>query len=145
MFPINPCPINLSSSSYPPSHTSFSSPTSPEFPPTFFARILSFLMVPPQPYPRRIDCTQISPPTLSASICTGLHLLVALFPRYPLAVGGTSSHTVCVCGRGVVNICQVGHRGWRAGGIERGGSDAGHWLEGRQEEYGREMERRTVD
>ena len=40
---------------------------------------------------------------------------------------------------------QVGRRGWHADGIERGGSGAGHWLGGRLEEYGREMERRTVD
>ena len=45
----------------------------------------------------------------------------------------------------MVNVCQAGHRDWRADVIERGGSDAGHWLGGRLEEYGREMERMMVD
>lgn len=45
----------------------------------------------------------------------------------------------------MVNVCQVGRRGWRADVIERGGSDAGHWLGGRLEEYGMEMERRKAD
>ena len=33
---------------------------------------------------------------------------------------------------------------WRADGIERGGSGAGHWVEGRLKGYGREMERMTA-
>ena len=45
----------------------------------------------------------------------------------------------------MVIVCRVGHRGWRADGIERGGSGAGHWLAGRPMEYGREMERKMVD
>ena len=45
----------------------------------------------------------------------------------------------------MVIVFQVGRRGWRADGIERGGSDAGRWLGGRLQVYGKEMERRTVD
>lgn len=142
---INPCPTTPSSCPYPPSHIFFSSPTLPESPPTFFAPLPFSLKAPPQRYPRRIDCNQISPPTSRVSTCTDLHFSIVLSPQSPFAVGGTSSHTVCACRRLVVNVFQAGHTGWHVDGIGRGGSGAGHWLGGRLEGYGRVMERRTVD
>lgn len=45
----------------------------------------------------------------------------------------------------MVVVCQVGRRGWRADGIERGGSGAGRSLAERPRECDREMERRMAD
>ena len=142
---ISPYPTAPFSCSYPLLHTPFSSPIFPEPPPTSFARPTSFPQMPPQPCPQRIDCTQTSRPTSPGSIYTGHRSSVALFLQSPFVPDGTSSDTVCACGRLVVNVCQVGHRGSRADGTERGGSVVDHWLEERPEAYGRAMERRTGD
>lgn len=143
--PINLSPTALSFCPYPPSHTSFSFPTSLESPRSFSALLLSSQQAPLQPCRRRIDYNQISQPILPVSTYTDLHFAVFLSPRSPSAAGGTFSHMVCACGRLVVAVCQAGRRGWRAGGIERGEPGAGHWPGGRLKEYGRETERRTVD
>ena len=142
---INPYPTAPSSCSYPLLHTSFSSPILPEPPPTSSARPASFPQMPPQPYPQKTDCTQTSRPTLPGSIYTDLRFSVVLFLQSPFVLDGTSFHKVCACGRLVVNVCQVGRRGSRADGTERGESVVGHWVEGRPEEYGRAMGRRMGD
>ena len=142
---IIPYPTVPSSCSYPLLHTSFSSPIFSGSPPTSSARPTSFPLMPPQPYPQKIDCTQTSRPTLPGSIYTDQRFSVALFLQSPFVPDGTSSHKVCACGRWVANVCQVARRGSRADGIERGESVADHRVGGRLEEYGRAMGRRTGD
>ena len=78
------------------------------------------------------------------SIYTDFHFSVAVSPQSLSPAGGISSHTVCACGRLVVIVCQVGRRGWHAQGIERGASDAGHWVVEILKVCGMEMERRMV-
>lgn len=142
--PTNPSPKAPSSCPYPPSHTSFSSPISPVLPPASSAPLLSSHQALPQPCPRKIDYNRIFSPTSPVSIYTDLHFSVFLSHQAPFAPDGTSSHMVCVYGQLAVNVCRVGRRGWRADVIERGGSYAGHWPEGRLEEYGRERGPKTV-
>ena len=142
---INPYPTAPFSCSYPLLHTSFSSPIFRESPPTSSARPASFPQMPPQPYPQKTDCTQTSRPTLPGSTYSDHRFSVVLFLQSPFLLDGTSFHKVCACGRLAVNICQVGRRGSRAGGTERGGSVVGHWVGGRPEEYGRAMGRTMED